>query len=431
MNTRLDGAERLYYDAQDLLEFDAAVVDIRLESHREDVNRWQIALNRTAFYPESGGQPSDTGRLEAVARSGARLEIPVLAVLEDAGEVWHVVEKPVGAGTAVTGRVDGARRRDHMQQHTGQHLLSAVFLRELCARTVSFHLGVESSTIDLAVDSLSRLDVVRVEDAANVLVAKDLRVSVTMVERGEAEEMLARGDLRKLPERQGPIRLVEIKGVEWNACGGTHVRSTGAIGGIAVRRVERVKQGVRVEFCCGQRMIRAARQDFELVGELGGLLSTGAGEVIDKVASMLLEARAASKARKAMLEEMADLEAQTLASTEGTLMEAEVRDVEYAKLLAAKCVALRETGAALIRSIDGERGTVVLAAGSSARVDCGATMKSALGVLGARGGGSAGMAQGGIALEQMEELLTLVRASLAPQEMPQAPQPAATWKSRD
>ena len=216
----LSVGERLYYDAQEMLEFRAEVTDIRLESRSNGVNRWQVALDRTAFYPESGGQPWDTGTLEAVARSGARLEVPVLAVVEDGGEVWHVVEKPLTSGTIVSGRVDGVRRRDHMQQHTGQHLLSAVFLREVGAATVSFHLGVESSTIDLEVGTLAREDVVRVEEAVNRLIGEDRRVSVTAVERAEAEAMLARGELRKLPEREGAIRVVEIEGVEWNACGG-------------------------------------------------------------------------------------------------------------------------------------------------------------------------------------------------------------------
>ena len=399
-------AERLYYDAQELMDFGAEVTDIRLESRIDGKNRWQVALDRTAFYPESGGQPWDLGTLEAVARSGARLEVPVLAVVEDGGEVWHVVEKPLTAGTKVTGRVEEVRRRDHMQQHTGQHLLSAVFLRELGAATVSFHLGVESSTVDLAAAALSEEDLSRVEDATNSLIGKDRRVLAGVVERGVAEGMLERGELRKLPERDGAIRIVEIEGVEWNACGGTHVASTGGIGGLTLRRVERVKQGVRVEFCCGLRAIRAARRDFETVGEIGRLLSTGSGELAVKVSGILEDARATAKQRHEMLDEMAGFEAQTLP---GRVVETAGRDVEYAKLLAAKVVALDGNRVAIVRALQGERGTVVLAAGADAGVDCGAVMKEALVVLGARGGGSAGMAQGGVAAREMDRFVEEIR----------------------
>ncbi len=404
----LSVAERLYYDAQEMLEFSAEVTDIRLESRANGVNRWQVALDRTAFYPESGGQPWDVGTLEAVARSGARLEVPVLAVVEAGGEVWHVVEKPMTAGTMVTGRVDEARRRDHMQQHTGQHLLSAVLLREMGVETVSFHLGashmgVESSTIDLSVGSLGREDVVRMEMVVNGLIGEDRRVSVGTVERGEAEAMLARGDLRKLPERVGAIRVVEIDGVEWNACGGTHVGSTGRIGGLVIRRVEKVKQGVRVEFCCGLRAVRAARRDYETVGELGRVLSTGVGELVGKVGGVLEDARAAEKVRRGLLEEMAGFEARTLG--DGRVVVVAARSVEYAKVLGGKIAGLGRVG--IVRVVEGERGTVVLAAGDG--TDCGAVMKVALEVLGARGGGSAGLAQGGVAVEDVERLVGELR----------------------
>ena len=153
-------AERLYYDAcagdAGGLEFRALVTDVRLDSHTkneagEKEQLWQVALDRTAFYPEGGGQPWDTGVLVATARSGAVLEVAVERVEEDeAGEVWHFVRKPLPQGAEVAGRVDADRRMDHAQQHTGQHLLSAVFLSELGAKTVSFHLGADSATIDLA-----------------------------------------------------------------------------------------------------------------------------------------------------------------------------------------------------------------------------------------------------------------------------------------
>ena len=299
-------AERLYYEGE-ALEFRAVVTDIRLESHAvgksgQKEQLWQVALDRTAFYPEGGGQPWDAGVLVATAKSGAVLEVAVERVVEDeAGEVWHFVRKPLPQGTEVVGRVDADRRMDHAQQHTGQHLLSAVFLSELGARTVSFHLGAESVTIDLAVESISEEELRRAEVVANRLIYEDRAVRPRWVSRDEAEAMLARGELRKLPERSGAMRIVEMAGVEFNACGGTHVGSTGAIGGLLVRRVERVKQGWRVEFCCGLRAVRAAGRDFARLRELGGLLSVGPADLAGRVAGLIEDKKAAAKELK-MLE---------------------------------------------------------------------------------------------------------------------------------
>jgi len=303
-------AERLYYEDA-ALEFRAVVTDIRLDSHtvgesgqKEQV--WQMSLDRTAFYPAGGGQPWDTGVLVATAKSGAVLEILVERVEEDeAGEVWHYVRKPLPEGTELVGRVDAERRMDHAQQHTGQHLLSAVFLRELGARTVSFHLaplsaGAGSVTIDLAVESVSEEELRLVEAAANRLIYEDRAVRPRWVSREEAEAMLTRGELRKLPERSGAMRIVEMVGVEFNACGGTHVGSTGAIGGLLVRRVEKVKQGQRVEFCCGLRAVRAAGRDYARLRELGALLSVGPADLAGRGAGLIEDKKAAAKELKGL-----------------------------------------------------------------------------------------------------------------------------------
>jgi len=289
-------AKRLYYDSA-ALEFEAVVTDIRLDSREGAESLWQVALDRTAFYPEGGGQPWDTGVLVAVSRSGATLEVAVERVEEDEhGEVWHYMRKPLVAGTEVTGRVDAARRSDHEQQHSGQHLLSAMFLREMGAKTVSFHLGAEASTIDLdCSERPSDADLARVEEAANRVVFEGRPLHPHWVERGLAEAMLARGDLRKLPEREGPLRVVQMQGIEFNACGGTHVANTGAIGAVLLRKLEKVKQGWRVEFVCGMRAVRVARRDFELLGNTAKLLSVGAGDLPGRVTKLMENLKAALK----------------------------------------------------------------------------------------------------------------------------------------
>jgi alanyl-tRNA synthetase len=296
--------QRLYYD-DSALTFNATVTDIRLDSATAGEQLWQIALDRTAFYPQGGGQPFDTGFLIATAKSGAVLEVPVERVEEDpTGEVWHYVRKPLPEGTEITGQVDPGRRMDHAQQHSGQHLLSAVFLAELNARTVSFHLGADNVTIDLALPdtstTLTEAHLAAVQATANRLIYENRPITPRWVQRDEAEAMLTRGDLRKLPDRDGPLRLLEIAGVEFNACGGTHVASTGAIGGLTLRRLEKSKQNWRVEFCCGLRATRLARADFLRLRELGALLSVGPSDLATRIAALIEDKKAAAKELKAL-----------------------------------------------------------------------------------------------------------------------------------
>src|SRR5271156_6515954 len=278
--TAFNMADRLYYDNSFLKRFDAVVTDIRLVSRTGGEALWQLALDRSAVYPTSGGQPYDKGTLAATSRNGAVLEVSIDEVEEDEnGEVWHFTAKPLAAGTTVHAAINWDRRLDHMQQHSGQHLLSAIFSRELAAHTVSFHLGEESSTVDLDTSSIAHASLERIERLANQIIAEDRPLSMRTVRREEADAMLAAGQLRKLPEREGDIRLVEIEGIDLNACGGTHLRSTGQIGGLTLRSTERVRNGLRVEFVCGLRAIATARRDFSLISEAAATLSVPRDQV--------------------------------------------------------------------------------------------------------------------------------------------------------
>jgi alanyl-tRNA synthetase len=299
-------AERLYYTSA-ALDFEAEVRDIRLVQKDDLGQLWQVALDRTAFYPEGGGQPWDTGVLIATAKSGATLEVPVERVEEDeAGEVWHFVRKPLIEGTSIVGKLNADRRVDHEQQHSGQHLLSAMFWRELGAPTVGFHLGAEVVTIDLdRTDKFTEDELRRVEDAANRVVTECRPMIPTWVEHEYAEEMLARGDLRKLPPRAGRLRIMQMQGIEFNACGGTHVANTGAIGVITIRRLEKVKKGWRVEFCCGLRAVRTARRDYLLLDSVARTLSVGIGDVPARVEKVLEEKKQSAKEVKKLTAELA------------------------------------------------------------------------------------------------------------------------------
>lgn len=411
--------ERLYHAEPFRASFEAHVSDIRQISHSRGQMVWQVALDRTAFYPTGGGQPHDTGTLTAQAPSGVTLQAPIVDVVEDeAGEIWHTTAKPLLAGTAVRGEIDLARRHDHMQQHSGQHLLSAVFLREIGAATVSFHLGEAVSTIDLAVGSISAGEQEQVEQAVNNILAEDRPISMRTVDRNEAEALLAAGELRKLPPREGTIRLIEIADLDLNACGGTHLRSTGQIGGLLLRGAERVKQGLRVEFVCGLRAVRAARADRMLLARAAALLSVGRDQAPDAIERLLAENKAANKQKQRLQEALAESEAGRLLL--GTALENGRRlvsrrlaegDAGYLKLLASRLAMAPRTCALLVLETE-EPAPLVLASNGDLGLDCGALLREALERLGARGGGSAGLAQGRIPRANLDALFSLLEPAL-------------------
>ena len=220
--------ERLYYHDSYLRDFTAHVVAVSSDGAT-------AYLDRTAFYPTSGGQPFDTGFIAGIA---------VLDVADEGERIAHRLAAPLSARD-VDCSIDWKRRFDHMQQHTGQHLVSAVFEELLGLRTVSFHLGQEISTIDLEAASIESRGVRHVESRANQIVCENRPVIVQFEEAAEA-----RG-LRKPSEREGTLRIVSIEGLDRSACGGTHVHATGEIGAILIRKLEKVRQTMRVEFLCG------------------------------------------------------------------------------------------------------------------------------------------------------------------------------------
>lgn len=411
--------ERLYSTDSFLTNFDAVVTDIHELSRANGQSLWRMTLNRSAFYPTGGGQPFDTGVLIATARSGVELTAEIVDVEEDEyGEVWHHTAKPLVAGTPVRGVIDAARRLDHMQQHSGQHLLSAAFSRICGARTVSFHLGEASSTIDLDVDSLKNSTLEQVEDLANQVIAEDRPVTVSVVPRAQAETWLAAGELRKLPPREGDLRIVAIADFDRNACGGTHVRSTGQIGGLHLRGLEKVKQGLRVEFVCGLRAARTARSDFASLTEAARQLSVGFEEVPQAIQHLQADAKQTAKHTLWLTNELAQYQAAELAAQ--TPVEAGLRlvrlqwtaanqtDAAYAKLLASKIAAHAKQTVAIIGWMPDDAAapaTVVLSRSGDLNFDCGVLLRETVTARGGRGGGSKDMAQGSVPMNQLEAAL--------------------------
>jgi alanyl-tRNA synthetase len=428
----MHAAERIYYDEPMTLEFTAVVTAIREVARVQGRQVWQVALDRTAFYPTSGGQPHDTGKLTATSRSGASLDAPITSVEEDeAGEVWHTTSKPLQEGTVVRGLVDSARRRDLMQQHSCQHLLSAILLRDFGASTISFHLGDHASTIDLDGPALSATQLLQTEQTVNEVIASSLPFSVRYVGQQEAQTMLAKGLLQKLPARDGNIRLVEIaSGIDTNACGGTHVGTTSEIGPLFLRGEERVRGKMRLTFVCGTRATQAANQDFNLLRTLSHTLSTSVDAIASSVTRLQAESKSAAKERSSLLGELATHEARALASiaTELALPNGPVlsitaridsqqpgRDAAYAKLLATTLVGNTPVSLALIGLAEPNRMAVVLSAKTGV-ADCGTILRTALDGLEGRGGGSRDMAQGAMPTDRFDELTVALTDLLSEQK---------------
>lgn len=404
--------ERLYYHDSFLYDFDARVVEA-LESN----GRAALVLDRTAFYPTSGGQVHDLGMLMA---DGKQIAITEVADEED-GRILHFAAASLPSGTQVHGSVDAIRRRDHVQQHSGQHVLSAAFIRLFNMPTVSFHMGEESCTIDLETAGLSAAQAQKAELLANEVIAEDRPVSIRFVPLEEARQL----GLRKLPPKQtGDLRLIDISEFDLTACGGTHVRATGQVGSLLLRKIEKVKQGVRVEFVCGLRAVSTARRDYTTLMEAAALYSSHIYDVPQQVRKSLEETKAAGKAQHKLLEELAELYAerllaQSVGSPQVIAQFFPDRDATFIKLLAQKLTAAQSAVIALLASGAGQP-TLVFAQTPGQKSNMGQLMKDAIAQVGGRGGGSADMAQGGLPAggadsAQIETLLQQIAAKLGGQ----------------
>ena len=374
---------RLYFTDSLRREFDATVVSCDVVDGRPTA-----VLDETVFYPTSGGQPFDTGRLGAGR---------VVDVVDDgAGEIRHVLDAPVAPGTRVHGEIDWPRRFDHMQQHTGQHILSAAFDRLQSVRTMSFHLGAETATIDLARE-VSAAEIARAEAEANRIVWENRPVTV----RFATDEEVSRLPLRKEPVKTGLLRLVDVQEFDLSACGGTHVPATGMIGIIAVAAWERFKGASRVTFVCGGRALRAYGQLRDAMTAASRALSVAPAEVAPAIERMQADAKTLGRTIRKLQEEVADTRAgalraaaQDIAGRRGVLTHEPGWDAAGLKTLASAVV--RESGTIAILVGDGSPAPVVAARSADVDFDAAAWMKQASAALGGRGGGRPELAQGGL-----------------------------------
>jgi alanyl-tRNA synthetase len=380
---------RLYYDDAYEKEFEARVM--HCEVLPPDLNAgitgtvWGLILDRTAFYPTSGGQPNDIGKIG---------NANVLDVRDEGDEILHLVDRKP-ADPNVSGCINWPRRFDHMQQHTGQHLLSAMFQERFGLPTVSFHLGGEICTIDLRGPEPTEEILEGGERAANQVVFEDRPVNVRY---GTADQLSQLG-IRKEVDRKGILRAVEIEAADLQPCGGTHVKSTGQIGTILVRRCTKVRQDWRVEFVCGGRAERLARHDFQLLRQTAEKLSCAPEDLVSAAARSLSERDAHFKSLRSAQELLAKAEA-TLAlqttppGTNGFRIFCRVfEDVpgDYLGFFAT-AFAKSEKAIALLAAADG--GHLFFAQHASAGKDMNALLKQVLERIGGKGGGTGDFARG-------------------------------------
>jgi alanyl-tRNA synthetase len=393
--------ERLYYTEPYQTDFDATVVSCT--PHGE---RFAIVLDRSTFYPTSGGQPFDEGVL------GSSRVVDVAD--GDDGTIVHITDGPLTVGDRVRGEINWVRRFDHMQQHTGQHVLSAAFDRLSAVRTESFHLGKEASSIDLAREVTTR-EVAAVEDEANRIVWEDREVRIRFADEEEAMGL----PLRKESLRRGPLRLIEVEAFDLSACGGTHVTRTGGIGVIAITSWEKFRGGSRVEFLSGGRALARFRQWRDALASTVRHLSVHPSELAAAVERLQADTRTLQKTIRGQQEQLASHEARSLVTradridTRLVLIEAlEGWDAGALKTLAVAAITSTPALAVALFS-RGTPAVVVVAAGTESGVDAAAVLKTLTSRFGGKGGGRRELAQGGGFTATIDELVTATRTLLS------------------
>lgn len=377
--------ERLYYDDAYTTHFSSHVIE-RLSVG----GRPAVILDRTYFYPTSGGQPADQGEINGVA-------VVDVFLREEDGAIVHLLASNVQADQ-VDCQIDWVRRFDHMQHHTGQHILSQAFVQTAHARTIGFHLSADSVTIDLDKPSLPPEVVEQAEDLANQIVYQNRPVRARFLAAGEEHQI----EIRKLPEHLPErLRVVEVEGFDATACGGTHVSHTGEIGLIKVLKAERRGEETRIEFRCGWRALHDYRAKNALANQLAADLTVGYWEVGEAVARLKAELKAARQALNAAQERLLDEEASRLLQTasrhgEVVIVRAAFAGRETGELRALASRLIQSPGVLALVGTSGDKAHLILARSADLPYDMAAALKQALAVLGSdRGGGRPDFAQGG------------------------------------
>jgi alanyl-tRNA synthetase len=366
--------ERLYYTDSYLRAFRAQVTDTAEDGRR-------VYLDRTAFYPASGGQPFDAGTLGGVE---------VREVVDEDDRVAHLLASPLEA-VDVVGEIDWTRRYDHMQQHTGQHLLSAVLQDLFGWPTVGFHMGAASSTVDVRAAAVSSGQIQKAEERCARIAGEARPVEVTF------EDSSSDLGLRKASERTGTLRILSIQGVDRSACGGTHVRSTAEIGAVLVRKIEKVRDTFRLEFVCGGRALERARHDYQLLSSIGRSLSSPLEDTPELVAGIIEKNKAVEKTAQKLAIELAQREGRelyqaTAPASDGLRYVTQRGPIDDAMRTRAQAFAAGEKAVFLVECENPP--SILLAVSADSGIHAGDCVKAAVNAAGGRGGGNKTLAQG-------------------------------------
>jgi alanyl-tRNA synthetase len=392
---------KLFFRDPYIKSFTAKVVTQRIDEN----GNYYIVLDQTAFYPTGGGQPHDVGTIE---------NIKVLNVEEVEGEVRHYLETELDdVHAAIHGDIEWERRFDHMQQHAGQHILSAAFEQLFGYKTVGFHLGNETLTIDLETENLLESEALRVEELSNQIIIENFPIETKWV----TEEELVNYNLRKETKVKEDIRLVIIPNFDYNGCGGTHPKATGEVQAIKILDWERQKKKTRVQFVCGNRVLKQLSQKHKVLMELTKLLNAPEKEMQHAVTRLLENAKTAEKELEQTLETILNYEAKTLLDNMKSKIVSNVfqnRSIQELQKLARNIIAKDEEAIVLFVSHNENRLQLVCARGTAEMVSMKKVMGDALPFINGKGGGSDSFAQGGgealLSGEQMlEHLINLIQ----------------------
>lgn len=368
--------ERLYYRDCYLREFQARVVDTADRENR-------VYLDRTAFYPASGGQPFDTGVLGGLA---------VKEVVDEGDRIAHILESPLKE-TEVNGRIDWPRRFDHMQQHTGQHLLSAVLMELFEIPTLSFHMGGAVSTIEVGAETIDRQKIEEIEERCADLVAAAQPVAITL------EDSSSDLGLRKESGRTGTLRIVSIEGLDRSACGGTHVRSTAEIGPVLIRKLDKIRGHARIEFVCGLRALRQAREDFRNLSEISRVLSVPLEDTPALVAAQSDKTKALEKTCQRLAMDLSQREGWELYGSMAPDDQGIRRIVQHGPIddaMRSRAQAFAAGSKSFFLAICDSPPSLLLAVSADSGIHAGERVKAVVTAAGGRGGGNRTLAQGSV-----------------------------------
>jgi alanyl-tRNA synthetase len=392
---------RLYNNSPKLFDFKARII-----ASKKTSDGYSLCLDQTAFYPTSGGQPFDTGRING---------IPVTDVWDDdKGKIWHQIPT-FPDSDQIFGQIDWARRFDHMQQHSGQHILSAVFIDKLSANTIGFQIGKETSTIDIDISTLNTDAIHDVETAANTIVWANHPIIIQVI----SDENIGSIPFRKPPQVKGEIRVIWIKTIDASACGGTHVESTGEIGLIKIRGTERYKGSIRVTFTCGNRAFRDYQRIHHIVQNVSADLSIHSEDLPQAISrirdDITKKTSALNQTQKELMTMVADQlwnETQERKGLKRIGVYLENRQYDEISIIANR---LREypNTIILLAAPDHEKIRLVCTRNKSLKeVDAGKIIKYAVSLLNGKGGGPPEMAHGGIPLNDRDVINEVIQKSL-------------------